>query len=180
MLRKVIGSIVLIAGVVVCPALSSLGKEPNVLCVDRAIPQVSADKIVIVKSERTMTLTLDGKVLKRYKVALGTQPVGAKERVGDHKTPEGEYVIDAKKEKSQFYKALHVSYPNADDRARARKLGVSPGGDIEIHGLGTKWGWVGAAHQEIDWTDGCIAVTNQEIDEIFSMVPVGTHVEIKP
>lgn len=106
--------------------------------------------------------------------------MGAKERVGDHKTPEGEYVIDFKKEKSRFYKALHVSYPSAKDRERARELGVSPGGDVEIHGLGAKWAWVGARHREIDWTDGCIAVTNEEIDEIFPMVPVGTRVQIKP
>lgn len=127
-----------------------------------------------------MTLLRDGKILKTYKVALGTQPWGRKERIGDHKTPEGEYVIDSKKEKSQFYKALHVSYPNASDRARALKLGVSPGGDIEIHGLGAKYGWIGSAHQKFDWTDGCIAVTNEEIDEIFAMVPAGTRVEIKP
>lgn len=150
------------------------------LTVSQTKPQTTADQIIIVKSERTLTLLREGKALKTYKVALGTEPVGRKERVGDHKTPEGQYVVDSKKEKSQFYKALHVSYPNATDRARAAKMGVSPGGDVEIHGLGAKYGWVGAAHREIDWTDGCIAVTNQEIDEIFAMVPVGTRVEIKP
>jgi murein L,D-transpeptidase YafK len=145
-----------------------------------ASAQVTADRIVIVKSTRTMTLMSGDKILKTYKVALGTQPIGAKDRVGDHKTPEGEYVVDAKKDKSQFHRALHVSYPNATDRARARKLGVSAGGDIEIHGLGDKYGWVGSAHLKIDWTDGCIAVTNEEIDEIFAMVPIGTRIEIKP
>jgi len=145
----------------------------------RKEPQI-ADRIVIVKSTRTMTLMSGDKILKSYKVALGTQPIGAKERVGDHRTPEGEYVVDAKKDKSQFHRALHVSYPSAADRARARKLGVSPGGDIEIHGLGDKYGWVGSAHRKIDWTDGCIAVTNEEIDEIFAVVPVGTRIEIKP
>ena len=142
--------------------------------------QFTADRIIILKSARTMTLMRDGKTLKTYKVALGTEPVGAKQRVGDHKTPEGEYVIDAKKSQSQFHKALHISYPNAADRERARKLGVSPGGDIEIHGLGEKYGWIGSAHRHYDWTDGCIAVTNEEIDEIFPRVPVGTPVEIKP
>ena len=124
---------------------------------------------------------LDGaKVVKSYKVALGGHPEGAKDRQGDHKTPEGVYFVESKKPNSQFHKALHVSYPNEADRDRAHKLGLNPGGDIEIHGLGAKWGWVGAAHRETDWTDGCIAVTNQEIDEIYPLIKVGTTVEIKP
>lgn len=124
---------------------------------------------------------LDGtKVVKTYKVALGGHPEGAKDRQGDHKTPEGVYVIDEKKSASQFHKALHVSYPSEADRERAKKLGVNPGGDIEIHGLGAKWGWVGAAHRANDWTDGCIAVTNEEIDEIYPLIKVGTPVEINP
>jgi len=82
---------------------------------------------------------------------------------------------------SQFHKALHISYPNQADRAHARKLGVSPGGDVEIHGLGAKWGWIGAKHRLTDWTDGCIAaVTNEEIDEIYPQIKVGTPVEIRP
>jgi len=127
-----------------------------------------------------MTLEGKGEVLKTYKVALGGRPVGAKGRQGDHKTPEGDYVVDAKNAHSQFYLALHLSYPNATDRARARKLGVSPGGDVEIHGLGKAYGWIGARHRLTDWTDGCVAVTNEEIEEIFRMVAVGTHVELKP
>lgn len=124
---------------------------------------------------------LDGtKVVKSYKVALGGNPKGAKDRQGDHKTPEGVYLIDGKKPDSQFHKALHVSYPSEADRERAKKLRVNPGGDIEIHGLGAKWGWVGAAHRSTDWTDGCIAVTNEEIDEIYPLVKVGTPVEINP
>lgn len=138
-----------------------------------------ADRIVIMKSARTMTLFSGGKPLKTYKVALGTQPVGAKERQGDHKTPEGDYEVDAKIEHSEFHHALHISYPNAADRDRARRLHVSPGGDVEIHGLGAKWGWVGSMHRQMDWTDGCIAVTNEEIDQIWALVSVGTPVEIK-
>jgi murein L,D-transpeptidase YafK len=138
------------------------------------------DRIVVIKSKRTMTLERDGHEFKTYKVALGSQPIGAKDRQGDHKTPEGDYVIDAKNSNSQFYMALHVSYPNAADRTQARKLGVSPGGDVEIHGLGKKYEWIGARHRLTDWTDGCIAVTNEEISEIFAMVPVGTRVEIRP
>jgi murein L,D-transpeptidase YafK len=139
-----------------------------------------ANRIVVLKSKRTMTLESDGHVMVTYKVALGGQPIGAKDRQGDHKTPEGEYVVDAKNANSQFYLALHLSYPNATDRTRARKIGVSPGGDVEIHGLGKKYGWIGARHRLSDWTDGCIAVTNQEIEEVFRMVPVGTPVEIRP
>jgi murein L,D-transpeptidase YafK len=139
-----------------------------------------ADRIVIEKSKRTMTLMSGSTVLKTYKVALGGQPVGAKQRVGDHKTPEGLYIVDQKKAASQFHRALHISYPNARDKENARKLGVSPGGDVEIHGLGAKYGWVGAAHRQTGWTDGCIAVTNEEIDEIWPLVAVGTPVEINP
>jgi murein L,D-transpeptidase YafK len=138
------------------------------------------DRIVVEKSKRTLTL-LDGrKTVKTYKVALGGQPVGAKDRQGDHKTPEGIYSVDAKNPNSQFYKALHLSYPNPADRANARKLGVSPGGDVEIHGLGSKWGWLGAKHRLTDWTDGCVALTNEEIDEIYPLINVGTTVEIRP
>jgi len=137
-------------------------------------------RIMIMKSMRTMTLESGGQPIKTYKVALGGQPVGAKQQQGDHKTPEGEYFVDAKIAHSQFYMALHLSYPSAEDRARARKLGVNPGGDVEIHGLGKKYGWIGARHRLTDWTDGCIAVTNEEIEDIFRIVPVGTRVEINP
>jgi murein L,D-transpeptidase YafK len=138
------------------------------------------DRIVIVKYAREMTLMAGGKAIKTYKVALGTQPIGAKDRQGDHKTPEGEYVIDAKIPNSRFHRALHISYPNATDRERARKLGVNPGGDVEIHGLEAKYAWLGKLHRQTDWTDGCVAVTDEEIDEIWPMVSVGTPVEIRP
>ena len=139
-----------------------------------------ADKIVVEKSKRTLTLMSRNGVLKTYKVALGGQPVGPKNRQGDHKTPEGVYSVDRKVSNSTFHRALHLSYPNAADRERAKKLGVNPGGDVEIHGLGAKFGWVGSAHRLHDWTDGCIAVTNEEIDEIWNLVEVGTPVEINP
>jgi murein L,D-transpeptidase YafK len=142
--------------------------------------QEKADHIEVHKAERTMTLLRGGKVLKTYKVALSTVPVGAKEREGDHKVPEGLYTVDAKNAHSTFHLALHISYPNKTDMERARKLGVKPGGDIEIHGLGSKFGWVGSAHRQLDWTDGCIAVTNEEIEEIWPMVSVGMPVDIRP
>jgi len=139
-----------------------------------------ADRILVVKSARTMTLFSGDKVLKTYQVALGGEPVGGKEKEGDHKTPEGSYTIDSRNSKSQFHLALHVSYPNDADRARARKLGVHPGGAIMIHGLPWEFAWLGSLYRRVDWTDGCIAVTNLEIEEIWRLVPVGTPIEIRP
>ena len=138
------------------------------------------DRVVVVKSTRTMMLMSDGKVLKTYEVALSREPVGAKERAGDHKVPEGEYVVDSKVPHSRFHLALHISYPNAADRERARKLSVKAGGNIEIHGLPNRYAWLGSVQHYVDWTDGCIAVTNPEIEEIWRLVPVGTPVEIRP
>ena len=140
----------------------------------------TADRIIIEKSARTMKLMRRGEILKTYKVALSRVPVGAKERTGDHKVPEGEYIVDSKNQQSRFHLALHISYPNAKDRERAHKLGVAPGGNIEIHGLNNTYSWVGGLQRQVDWTDGCIAVTNPEIEEIFPRVPVGTPVEIRP
>ena len=106
--------------------------------------------------------------------------MGPKTREGDHKTPEGHYIIDTRNIKSKFHLALHVSYPNVADIARARKLGVPPGGAIMIHGLPKGFDSVSSASQAGDWTDGCIAVTNVEIEEIWRVVPNGTPIEIRP
>ncbi len=139
-----------------------------------------ADKIIIVKSKRTMALMSGDKVLKTYRVALGTVPVGPKQIQGDHKTPEGSYMISAKNAGSRFHLALRVSYPSPADRARARTLHASTGGDIMIHGLGREFAFLGPLQWKTDWTDGCVAVTNEEIDEIWQLVPIGTRVEIRP
>jgi len=141
---------------------------------------VKADRVVVVKSQRTLTLMSRGKALKTYRVALGGDPVGPKERQGDHKTPVGTYILDRRNAHSQFYHSIHISYPDAQDRVRAAKLGVSPGGDVYVHGLPNGYGWVGSSHRLKDWTDGCIAVTNEEMDEIWRAVPDGTVIEIKP
>ena len=140
----------------------------------------SADRIVIEKSARRMTIYRGSEKLHTYKVSLGGEPKGAKTQQGDHRTPEGEYTIDQRNPNSHYYKALHISYPNAADRARARKLGVSPGGDIMIHGLPNGQRWIGKAHLLHDWTDGCIAVTDEEMDEIWPVISVGIIVEIRP
>lgn len=139
-----------------------------------------ADRILIEKKERRLTLISKGKVLKTYKIALGGNPDGPKERQGDNKTPEGTYVIDSRNRDSRFHLSLHISYPNERDRKRAKELGVSPGGDIMIHGIKNGLSWVGDLHTEVNWTKGCIAVTDEEIEEIDRLAPNGTIVEIKP
>jgi murein L,D-transpeptidase YafK len=141
---------------------------------------LQADRVIVLKKEHTLQLLHLGKTIKTYKVALGGDPVGPKMRQGDHKTPEGVYVLDFRNAHSQFYKSIHISYPNEHDRAEARRHGVSPGGDVFVHGLPNGYGAVGAAHRLKDWTDGCVAVTDEEIDEIWRAVPDGTPIEIRP
>ena len=139
-----------------------------------------ADKILIEKKERRLTLFSKGKVLKTYQIALGGNPHGPKERQGDNKTPEGTYVIDSRNRDSRYHLSLHLSYPNKKDKKRAKQLGVSPGGDIMIHGIKNGFSWVGDLHTGVDWTKGCIAVTDEEIEEIDKLAPNGTIVEIRP
>jgi murein L,D-transpeptidase YafK len=139
-----------------------------------------ADKVLIEKQARRLTLLSKGEVIKTYKIALGGNPIGPKERMGDNKTPEGTYIIDARNDNSDYHLSLHISYPNEKDKLRARELGVSPGGDIMIHGIKNSFSQIGASHAERDWTQGCIAVTNQEMEEIYQLVPDGTVVEIRP
>jgi murein L,D-transpeptidase YafK len=145
-----------------------------------ATPDVLADKILIEKKARRMTLFSKGQVIKSYRVALGGNAIGPKERQGDNKTPEGVYTIDSRNKKSKYHLSLHISYPNENDRKRAAELGVSPGGDIMIHGIKNGFGWVGSLHTWFDWTQGCIAVTDKEIEEIDKLAPNGTVVEIRP
>lgn len=136
----------------------------------------AADRVFVVKGRRMMLLMRDGDILKAYKIALGRQPSGRKLQAGDKRTPEGSYILDSRNPNSKFHLALHISYPNQADVVHARKLGVQPGGDIMIHGLSE----AGGLHRYQDWTDGCIAVTNPEIEEIWRLVPDGTPIEIKP
>jgi len=143
-------------------------------------PKGPADKILIEKNKRRLTLLSKGEVLRTYKIALGGNPDGPKERQGDNKTPEGTYIIDSRNRGSLYHLSLHISYPNEKDKKRAKQRGVSPGGDIMIHGIKNGFSWAGDLHTEVDWTKGCIAVTDEEIEEIDSLVPNGTSVEIKP
>lgn len=137
-----------------------------------------ADKVLVIKSERKLLLMKGTDVLKTYTVSLGGNPVGSKIREGDHKTPEGIYVLDRHNAHSLYHRSIHISYPNADDVARARRLGVPTGGDLYIHGLPNDY--EGPTQQLGDWTEGCIAVTNAEIEEIWRVVADGTPIEIKP
>jgi murein L,D-transpeptidase YafK len=141
---------------------------------------IKADSVIVAKKAHTLTLMNQGKILVTYNVALGGEPVGPKTRQGDHKTPEGKYVLDHRNIHSQFYRSIHITYLNSRDVAQAKKMGVSPGGDVFIHGLPNRYGWVGKGHRLKDWTDGCIAVTNEEMDEIWMAVPDGTPIEIEP
>ena len=140
----------------------------------------TADRIVVEKSARRLTLFRNGRALKRYPVALGGVPVGPKEFEGDQKTPEGIYRIDFHKPDSDYHLALHISYPEQHDIDRAAPSGVSAGSDIMIHGLPNGRGWIGRFHRRSDWTAGCVAVTDFEIEEIYRAVADGTDIELRP
>jgi len=157
-----------------------MGSGPILKAAKGQSKPVNVDRILVEKSKRTMTLFSGDVVVKTYQVALGGEPIGPKQREGDHKTPEGFYTIDSRNSRSKFHLALHVSYPTEADRKRARKLKLSPGGAIMIHGLPDAFAYLGALHRKTDWTDGCIAVTNEEIEEIWRLVKIGTPIEIRP
>lgn len=141
---------------------------------------IIADKVIVIKSKRLLVLMREGEILKAYRVALGKKPVGRKTNAGDKKTPEGVYFIDYRNPESRFHKSLRISYPNESDILNAEKSERTPGGDIMIHGLPDNLKELDTLHRFSDWTDGCIAVTNSEIEEIWTLVPDGTTVEIKP
>ena len=140
----------------------------------------TVDKVVVIKSERKMVLLKRGTVFRSFDVALGRNPVGPKVRQGDHRTPEGTYLLDWRNGQSRFYRSIHISYPSEADLRNARKQGVPAGGDIMIHGLPKGKESVGELHTLVNWTKGCIAVTNAEMDEIWRVVPDGTPIEIRP
>jgi len=142
--------------------------------------EAKIDAVLVKKSEKKMYLLKEGKSIKEYKVVFGANPKGHKQKEGDERTPEGKYVIDFKKENSSFYKAVHISYPNEHDKAKARESGLNPGGSIMIHGQKNGLGWLSWLSQWFNWTDGCIAITNREMDEIWELINEGTPIEIQP
>jgi len=160
--------------------LEALNAKSEVSTPSKPAPLPKADKVLIVKSERKLYLLRHGKPFRAYHIALGKVPVGPKTREHDRKTPEGNYTLDYKNTKSSYYRAIHVSYPSAADKARAKKLGVRPGGAIMIHGQPNWFGWLAPIRQRFDWTAGCIAVSNGDMDEIWQAVKPGTPIEIRP
>jgi murein L,D-transpeptidase YafK len=136
-------------------------------------PEVT--RIVVHKADRSMTLYSGPRSIARYDVALGRNPVGQKRMEGDGRTPEGHYIIDRRNPNSRFHLSLGISYPEVSQRKAAKEAGLSPGGDIFIHGEGNR-----RPPGRRDWTEGCIAVTDDEMEEIYAMVRVGTRITILP
>lgn len=152
---------------------------PILLLFGACFAQPHVDRIVVLKTDHKLLLMDGSSVVKSYAIALGRGGLEAKQVQGDHRTPEGTYRIDSRLQASRFHPALHISYPNDADRARAKSSGADPGGSIMIHGIRNGLGWVGATHRWIDWTDGCIAVTDFAIEEIWNLASDGTPVEIR-
>ena len=139
-----------------------------------------ADTVLVIKSEKRLYLLHKGVPFATFPVTFGGQPEGHKQSRGDQRTPEGHYKLDYKNVNSKFYKSIHISYPNADDKALARKLGLNPGGDIMIHGQANGWEWATSIVQLFSWTDGCIALSNEDMDQVWAAVDPGTPIEIRP
>lgn len=138
------------------------------------------DLVVVDKSKSSMLLMRKGKVLRSYKIAMGDRPKGHKQQEGDQRTPEGRYLLDYKKSDSAYYRAIHISYPNEEDSLRAEALGIDPGGQIMIHGQNPNSSLTPDQAQQLNWTDGCIAIKNHEIDELWRAIDTGTPIEIWP
>ena len=139
-----------------------------------------AESVLVVKSEKRLYLIRDGERFASYPVTFGGQPTGHKQQQGDQRTPEGTYVLDYKNPHSKYYKAIHISYPNKQDRLNASRLGVDPGGDIMIHGQANGWEWAAPVVQLFSWTDGCIALSNENMELVWGAIDPGTPIEIRP
>lgn len=171
-MRKAIIAVFILSGIAFL--LATLNSSP-------ALPEgIKIEKLVVLKSERRLQAFAGGKILKTYRIALGRNPVGDKQSEGDCRTPEGRYTISAKNPNSSYHKNLGISYPNASDLVAARKLGKPAGGHIKIHGMRNGFGFLSRFHRLMDWTYGCLAVTNAEVDELYEHTPVGTPIEILP
>ncbi|UVJ45044.1 L,D-transpeptidase family protein [Pseudomonas sp. LS1212] len=144
------------------------------------IQQPLIEKVLVLKSSRQLQLISDGKPIKEYRISLGKRPKGAKLYEGDKRTPEGLYWLDWRKVSDRFNLAMHISYPNISDAARARREGVEPGGMIMIHGTPIDDEYPEEVFHTLDWTEGCIAMTNADMREVWSMVQDGTMIEIRP
>jgi len=139
-----------------------------------------ADAVLVIKSEKRLYLMRAGEPFASFRVSFGFNPKGHKQEQGDGRTPEGRYILDYKNPGSAYYKSIHISYPNAKDRKEARKRGVDPGGDIMIHGQKNGYGWLSLLAQRFNWTNGCIALSDKDMDTVWNAVKPGTPIEIKP
>ena len=139
-----------------------------------------ADRVLVDKSESRLYLIRNNEVFASFRVKFGANPKGHKQQLGDERTPEGKYTLGYKNAGSSFYKSIHISYPNARDQEVARKLGVSPGGDIMVHGQPNGWGSYSPIIQLFNWTDGCVALKNRDMDIVWDAVEPGTPIEIRP
>lgn len=142
--------------------------------------QPKVDRILVEKGKRQLGLYAGNKLIESYLIALGTQPIGKKQFEGDGRTPEGEYRIDARLPHSRYHLALHISYPNAEDLRFAQQQHRLPGGQVMIHGQRNGLGWASSLAQRMDWTKGCIALSNKDMDRVWQLVEVNTRVEIVP
>jgi murein L,D-transpeptidase YafK len=155
-------------------ALLFILQTTNVMC------EQKADAVLVIKSKKRLYLLNNGVPFASFPATFGANPTGHKQAQGDERTPEGDYLLDYKNPNSKFYKSIHISYPNAEDRANARRLGVDAGGDIMIHGQANGWEWASALVQFFAWTDGCIALSNQDMEQVWMAVDPGTPIEIRP
>lgn len=170
-MRHVLNRLLLLAGLlsVATPGTANLGGDFPV-----------ADMVIVEKGDRKLYLLSDGDVLRTYNIALGMVPVGDKQREGDFRTPEGRYLLDARNPNSDFFLSIHISYPDASDRREAATLGVDPGSAIMIHGQPNDPTYSEAYYRNQDWTNGCIAVSNSDMIDIWLMTPDNTPIEIRP
>ena len=156
-------------------ALLLLGLLAGMACAGQ-----TADRVLVIKSKERLYLMHENEVFASYHVVFGANPKGHKQQQGDERTPEGHYTLGYKNAHSDFYKSIHISYPNREDRIRARDRGVDPGGDIMIHGQANGWEWVAPFSRFFNWTDGCIALSNRDMDAVWEAVQPGTPIEIRP
>lgn len=160
-----------------CNATSSMQNSPS----SSGTPTLGKiDLVVVIKSTSKMALMRNGKIMRQYRIALGDRPEGHKLKEGDQRTPEGRYILDYKKSNSAYYRAIHISYPNDEDKLRASALGISPGGQIMIHGQNPNSSLTPQEAQKFNWTNGCIAITNKQMDELWASIEPGTPIEIWP
>ncbi len=170
--RNLTWEFIILSSCIICLAALFSCSQPEIVG--------KADSVLVIKSVSELHLLKNGNLLKRYHVVFGANPTGHKQQKGDERTPEGKYVLDYKNAHSLFYKSIHISYPNSIDKAKAKKMGVNPGGDIMIHGQKNGLGSLSFISQFFNWTDGCIAVSNSEMDEIWEAVRTGISIEIQP